>query len=137
MPRFARPHVVGGLHHVVSRFHNRKYLLDVENARTYYLKCLASAHDQFDTRILAYCLMSSHVHLVLQIGVNRLGQFMRAVGSPWVLWLNSQTGRLGTAMADRPKSVLCHMDTYALELVRYVHNNPVRANALIFRRGFE
>jgi REP-associated tyrosine transposase len=129
MPRFARIHVTGGLFHVISRFHDRRFYLDVEGAREKYLELLGKAAETHDSRIIAYCLMSSHVHLVLQLGNDSLGSLAKKVHSPFGIWLNShRKGRgLGTIMADRPKSVLVHSETYGVELIRYVHNNPVRA----------
>jgi len=126
--RYARLHVTGGLFHVISRFHDREFLMDrVEGARERYLNCLENALAGSDSRLLAYCLMSSHVHLVVQLGTQPLGRLTRSVNNAWVKWLNLKAKRVGTAMAGRPRSVLCDSDTYALELVRYVHNNPVRA----------
>jgi putative transposase len=115
---------------VISRFHNREFLLDHDGARDRYLHCLEVACSRTDVRVFAYCLMSSHVHLVLQLGTTRLGAFTRAVNTSWVNWLNKRYGRLGTAMAERPNSVFCDTETYALDLVRYVHNNPVRAKVV-------
>ena len=130
MPRYARPHVTGGLFHVISRFHIHEYLMDVEGARDRYLQCLKTGLARTDARLIAYCLMSSHVHLVLQLGNRTLGSFTRSVNVGWANWLNKKKKRIGTVMADRPHSVLCDSDTYALELVRYVHNNPVRAGVV-------
>lgn len=115
---------------MICRFHNREFLLDTEGARDRYLRGIGAALARTDTRLFAYCLMSSHVHLVLQLGTCPLGRFTRSVNTGWVNWLNKKTGRLGTAMADRPGSVFCDSETYALELVRYVHNNPVRAGVV-------
>ena len=130
MPRYARPHVTGGLFHVISRFHNREYLLDKPGSRERYLLAIGKAAERFDTRILAYCLMSSHVHLVLQLGKDPLGPFMKSVNTGWANWLNKKFNRIGTTLAGRPRSVFCDTQTYALELVRYVHNNPVRAGVV-------
>jgi len=127
MPRFARIHVTGGLYHVISRFHDRNFFLDIEGARHKYLELLGKAAEKHDARIIGYCLMSSHVHLVLQIGNQQLGDLTRAVHSPFGLWVNAHRRGLGTVFADRPKSVLVHAETYGMELLRYVHNNPVRA----------
>jgi putative transposase len=130
MPRYARLHVTGGLFHVISRFHNREFLLDHDGARDRYLRCIEVACSRTDVRVFAYCLMSSHLHLVLQLGTTRLGAFTRAVNTSWANWLNKRYGRLGTAMAGRPNSVFCDTETYTLDLVRYVHNNPVRARVV-------
>jgi len=130
MPRYARPHITGGLFHVICRFHERKFFFDTEGSRDSYLTCLARALSRVDTRLLAYCLMSSHVHLVLQLGERPLGSFTRSVNTPFANWLNRKLGRIGPVFANRPASVLCDSETYALELVRYVHNNPVRAGVV-------
>jgi REP element-mobilizing transposase RayT len=127
MPRYARIHVTGGLFHVISRFHDRRFYLDIEGARERYLSLLGQALKSHDARIVAYCLMSSHVHLVLQLGCDPLGTLTKKIHSPFGNWINAKKKGLGTILADRPKSVLVHSETYGMELIRYVHNNPVRA----------
>lgn len=127
MPRYARPHVTGGLFHVISRFRDGKRFLDLKEARDTYLRLLGSAVSKLDARLIAYCLMSTHVHLVLQLGNDRLGALTKSVNSPFASWINERRKGRGTVMADRPTSVLVHSDTYGMELIRYVHNNPVRA----------
>ena len=130
MPRLARIHVTGGLFHVISRFHGRRYYLDIEGAREKYLELLGKAAATHDGRIIAYCLMSSHVHLVIQPGTDPIGLLTRKVHAPFGVWINKRRGGLGTILADRPKSVLVHSETYGMELIRYVHNNPVRARVV-------
>ena len=62
---------------MISRFHDRNFFLDIEGARHQYLELLGKAAEKHDARIIGYCLMSSHVHLVLQIGNQRLGDLTR------------------------------------------------------------
>jgi REP element-mobilizing transposase RayT len=130
MPRYARIHVTGGLFHVISRFHDLRYYLDIEGARQKYLDLLGKAAATHNARIVAYCLMSSHVHLVMQLGSDPIGLLTRKVHAPFGAWVNKKRGGLGTILADRPKSVLVHSETYGMELIRYVHNNPVRAGVV-------
>ena len=99
MPRFARIHIAGGLFHVISRFHDRRFYLDIEGAREKYLELLGKAAETHDCRILAYCLMSSHVHLVLQLGNAHLGKLTKKVNSPFATWVNGQRKGLGTVVA--------------------------------------
>ena len=127
MPRYARFHVTGGLFHVISRFHDRRFYLDIDGARDRYLELLGKAAATHDSRIIAYCLMSSHIHLVLQLGNDPLGRLTKQIHAPFGNWINKQRKGLGTIFADRPKSVLVHSETYGMALLRYVHNNPVRA----------
>ena len=130
MPRYARIHLTGGLFHVVSRFHDKRFFFDLEGAREKYLELLGRAAAKHDSRILAYCLMSSHVHLVIQLGGDPLGGLFRSVHSGFGPWLNSARGGSGPVFAGRPKGTLVHSETYGLEVVRYVHNNPVRAGVV-------
>ena len=58
MTRYTRFHVTGGLFHVISRFHDRRFYLDIEGARDKYLELLGNAALTHDSRIIAYCLMS-------------------------------------------------------------------------------
>lgn len=74
--------------------------------------------------------MSSHVHLVVQAGNDPIGLLTKKVHAPFGLWVNKKRGGLGTVLAERPRSVLVHDETYGIELVCYVHNNPVRAGVV-------
>ena len=130
MARFARIHVTGGLFHIISRFQDRKYYLDIEGARERYLELLGNALETHDCRVIAYCLMSSHVHLVVQLGNDPIGQLTKKIHAPFANFVNRHRKGIGVVMADRPKSVLVHTETYGMELIRYVHNNPVRAGVV-------
>lgn len=127
MPRYARIHVPTGLFHIISRFQDLRYYLDIDGAREKYLELLGNALETHDCRLIAYCLMSSHVHLVAQLGHDSIGKLTKQIHSPFAAWVNQQRKGVGVVMADRPKSVLVHTKTYGMELLRYVHNNPVRA----------
>jgi len=72
--------------------------MDIKGARRCYLRFLARAVEKLDTRVLAYCLMSSHVHLVLQLGVDPLGAFTRSVHSGWAAWVNRQQNNIGAVI---------------------------------------
>ena len=104
--------------------------MDIEGARETYLKMLGQALKSHDARIVAYCLMSSHIHLVVQVGCDPIGKLTKKIHSPFGNWVNAQRRGIGPIFADRPKSVLVHDETYGMELIRYVHNNPVRAGVV-------
>ena len=67
---------------------------------------------------------------MLQLGNDPLGRLAKKVHSPFGIWVNSRRKGLGTILAARPKSVLVHTETYGMALLRYVHNNPVRAGVV-------
>ncbi len=138
MPRTARLDRPGGVFHCVSRFARDEWWLDRPGARDGYLALLAAGVEATDTQVLAYALMSNHVHLVLRQGEERLERFFKSVHTGFAAWARaaSDTGKaLGPVFAGRPRTLLVETDTYLLELVRYVHNNPVRAGVVRTARG--
>ena len=127
MPRAARIHVPGHVFHVISRCMNREFLIEGETERRRYLAQLAKGLSKTDAKVLAWCVMSSHVHLVLRSGEDPLWRLMKRVNSGYATWRNRRSGRLGPVFADRYRSLLVEEDVCLPELVRYVHLNPVRA----------
>jgi len=113
--------------HVISRCLNHEFLIDGTRDRAKYLALVGSALERCDATVLAYCLMSNHVHLVVRAGNDPLGRLVKPINTGYALWKNRHAGRLGPVFAGRFASPLVDADEHLLELVRYVHNNPVRA----------
>jgi len=143
MARRARLSVAGGVFHLVSRFAGDAWILDRVGAREAYLACLEQAVETSDVEVLAYCLMSNHVHLVVIQGERSLERFTKSLHTGFSSWvrrppLNTEKRKRvarGPVFADRPRTVLVDKDAHLLELVRYVHNNPVRAGLARFARA--
>ena len=74
--------------------------------------------------------MSTHVHLVVRAGKEPLARLMGRVNAGYALWKNRKERRIGPVFAQRYKAVLVEEDPYLLELIRYVHLNPVRAGVV-------
>lgn len=131
MSRHARIHYAGGIFHLISRFVNRSYLIKTDADRVQYLRLLENAARKSDAIILSYCLMSNHIHLVVRAGRDPLEGLMKSVNAGFAGWINSRSKRRqGPVFAGRYKSILVDEEAYLLQLIRYVHNNPVRANVV-------
>jgi putative transposase len=130
MPRTARLQFTGGVCHIVSRFARDEWWLDRDGAREAYLELIGRAAKADDLLVLSYCLMSNHVHLVVVQGTAPLARFMKSVHTGFAAFAHASRVHKkaqGPVFAGGPRMVWVQRDEYLLELVRYVHNNPVRA----------
>lgn len=127
MARQARLASESGIHHVMVRGINRQSIFFDDEDRERFLQCMAAVRAASGCSILAYCLMSNHVHLVLRVGREDVGQTMKRLGVRYVSWFNRKHGRVGHLFQDRFKSRPVDDDEYLITLLRYVWSNPVEA----------
>lgn len=80
-----------------------------------------------DASCLAWALMSNHYHLLLRVGQRPLSKIMAPVLGGYASSYNRRHGRCGYVFQNRYKSILVDKDAYFMELVRYIHLNPVVA----------
>jgi len=76
---------------------------------------------------LAWTLMSNHYHLLVRVGSDPLAKLMAPLLGGYASSYNRRHNRCGYVFQNRYKSILCDADNYLLELVRYIHLNPLRA----------
>jgi putative transposase len=92
-----------------------------------FLDLLQEASTMWNVRIAAFCLMPNHYHLLIQTPDANLSRFMRHVDGVYTQRFNRSQKFDGSLFRGRYKAVLVEADTYLLELVRYIHSNPLRA----------
>lgn len=127
MPRHARELSGTSIYHVMLRGVNRDAIfLEVEDYERF-LYALARTRELSGCSVLAYCLMTNHVHLVVRTADEPIGDVVRRLGVRYAGWFNEKYGRVGHLFQDRFKSVPVETDAQLVTLVRYVWNNPVEA----------
>ena len=129
MPRIRRLIDPGRLIHIISRFVNREYLLQMEEERKEYLTRVGHAFRMSDWRALSFALMSSHTHIAAISGVVPFEDIGRRINSGFAGWYNRRHGRLGPVFASRPATYDVAIEGVA-NLIAYQHNNPVRAGVV-------
>lgn len=130
MPRKARLDVPGTLHHVMVRGIEGGKIFQDEKDRTSFVDRLSSLVQETETRILAWALMDNHVHLLIVSGPDGLSPFMRRLLTGYAIGFNRRHRRFGHLFQNRYKSIICDLDLYVRELVRYIHLNPLRAGLI-------
>ena len=116
-------------HHVVQRGHNKQVVFAEEVDFRYYLKTLEEFKDLYGVQVYGFCLMTNHIHLILQPGeaIAGLGQLMKRLSGRQTRFMNRQESRTGTLWEGRYRSSPIETDAYLLACCRYVELNPVRA----------
>ena len=127
MARKPRIHYPGAYYHVILRGNGGQDIFFSKKDRTKIYLLLQEGTERFEHRIHAFCLMGNHVHLVIQVGDIPLSKIMQNVTFRYTRYINTRKKRIGHLFQGRYKAILVDADTYFLELVRYIHNNPVRA----------
>ncbi len=127
MARPPRLEFPGAVYHVVVRGNERRAIFRDDEDRERYLGRLAHYRERFGFRLLGFCLMGNHVHLAIRAGRFPLSRIMAGLQSSYTQWFNRRHGRVGHLFQGRYKAFLVQEDPYLLGLVRYIHENPVRA----------
>ena len=129
MPRSARIILPHTPHHIVQRGHNRQTVFVSDDDYNYYRENLIEFKREFDCRIYAYCLMTNHVHLLVDPGdkPESLSLLMKRVAGRQTRYVNKLEKRTGSLWEGRFKSSIVSSGEYLLACSRYIELNPVRA----------
>jgi len=130
MPRKRRIAVANFPHHIVQRGHNRRVVFVTDRDRSTYLETLCEFRAELELKIYGYCLMTNHVHLIVDPGADaaNLSLLMKRLAGRHTRRINRLERRTGTSWEGRFKCSPIESDRYLLACTRYVDLNPVRAN---------
>ena len=133
MPRSARIILPHTPHHIVQRGHNRQTVFVSDDDYNYYRENLIEFKREFNCRIYAYCLMTNHVHLIIDPGDNPeiLSQLMKRVAGRQTRYVNRLEKRTGSLWEGRFKSSIVSTSEYLPACCRYIELNPVRARVVV------
>ncbi len=127
MSRPLRIEYPGAWYHVMNRGRRGENVFSDKEDYDRFLELLKDSSEMWNVRIAAYCLMSSHYHILIQTPDANLSRFMRHVNGVYTQRFNWFHGCDGPLFRGRFKSILVDKDAYLLQLVRYIHRNPLEA----------
>ena len=127
MPRQARKKSESGIYHVMLRGINQQQIFEDEEDYEKYLQILRECKAVSGFKLFAYCLMGNHIHLLIKPEQEPLEQVFKRIGGRYVYWYNVKYQRVGHLFQDRFKSEPVEDDSYFLTVIRYIHQNPVKA----------
>jgi putative transposase len=127
MPRSARRVSATGSYHVVMSGNGKWRLFEDDLDHRTFLDLLAKRRVKWNVALLSWCLMDTHVHLILSCEVDDLSKMMQSLMTAFAKYINERTGRTGHVFEERFWSKPIESDAQLLEAIRYVHNNPASA----------
>ncbi len=131
MPRQARIDAPGALHHIICRGIEGRKIFHDDCDRDDFVTRLSLILTDTSTRCYAWALLSNHLHLLLQTGTTSVATVMRRLLTGYAVSFNYRHHRSGHLFQNRYKSILCEEEQYLLELLRYIHLNPLRAGIVL------
>jgi len=128
MSRKPRIEFKGALYHVINRGNNRQSIFFNNFDYRNFLNCLKLTQQRSPFILHGYILMPNHFHLILETLSDGLSRVMEILLTRYAKLYNLKYKKVGHVFQGRYKAILCQKDRYLLELIRYIHMNPVRAN---------
>jgi putative transposase len=136
MARRPRLFAPGLLYHVIVRGNQSQATFRDHQDYQFYLERMEKYRRKYDYWIHAYCLMPNHVHLLLESSNKPLAKFMQGLQQSYSQYFNLRHHKVGHVFQGRYKAIICEKHEYLLELVRYIHLNPVRAGMVQRPEGY-
>lgn len=128
MPRQARIDVPGQFYHVMSRGIERGRIFLGEDDYLDFQERIGSWLNKSGAKCLSWCLMPNHFHFLVLRGERPLSELMHHAMTGYAINFNLRHRRAGHLFQNRYKAIICDLEEYFMEVVPYIHLNPLRAN---------
>lgn len=130
MARIARRKSESGVYHVMLRGINKQIIFQDDEDKKRFLVALSSFKGANNYELYAYCLMDNHVHILMKEIKDTVSTAIKKICSSYVYWYNRKYDRCGHLFQERFKSEIVESDGYLLTVLRYIHQNPVKAGMM-------
>ena len=127
MSRPLRIEYLGAWYHVMNRGRRREHIFPDSADYESFIKVLRETSEGWNLKIAAYCLMPNHYHLLVQTPDGNISRCMRHINGVYTQRFNRCHKKDGQLFRGRFKAVLIEADSQLLEVLRYIHRNPLDA----------
>ena len=127
MPRYPRQYSKTGIYHIMLRGNERKDIFIDEEDKGKFIKIVFKKKADEAFKLYAYCIMGNHLHLVIQEQKEPISRIIKKIATSYAYYFNNKYKRVGHLFQDRFKSETIEDEAYLLSVIRYVHNNPEKA----------
>ena len=127
MGRPWREEYKGGIYHVIARGNNKEYIFKENIDKGYFIKLIKETIKGMGYQVFGYALMDNHYHLMIQTHDKKLQEIMHQINNKYSKYFNIKYERVGHVFQGRYKALLVQDETYLVGLLRYVHQNPIKA----------
>lgn len=127
MARTAREKSETGIYHIMLRGIDKRNIFLDDSDYEKFIQYIKKAKEKTQVSVYAYCLMTNHVHMLLKTETEEIGDIIRRINVGYAQYHNIKTGRTGHLFHNRFKSEPVNTDDYFLTVLRYIHQNPVKA----------
>lgn len=128
MTRLSRQESNTGYYHVMTRGINKNKIFKSKPDKQKLIDIIREKLSEVDCKVYAYCVMDNHLHLLLNSSIENLSLFMKKINISYAMYYNWKNDRIGPVFQDRFRSENILNDRYFYGVIRYIHNNPVKAN---------
>lgn len=128
MPRQARVTSSTGVYHIMMRGNEKKDIFLCTQDKNKFIQILKKNKQEHNYILYAYCVMNNHVHLLIRELIEDISTIMKRVNTSYACYFNHKYERVGHVFQDRFRSEAIENDAYLIQVVRYIHNNPVKAS---------
>jgi len=136
MPRQRRVLSETGIYHILLRGNERKHIFSENVEKQRFLEDVAVKQRDIGFSLYAYCVMDNHVHILLNTNEKDLSTIMKGIAVRYASFYNAKHRRVGHVFQDRFKSEPIEDERYLLAVIRYIHNNPVKAGMVEKPEGY-
>ena len=128
MPRNSRESINTTFLHVMTQGIEKSFIFNNSDDINFYIKLMYKYHKEYNIRIIAYCIMNNHAHMLLEIkSIKSLSEYMHKLNGAYGKYYNSKYNRVGFVFRDRFKSEGIYNEKHLYNCIHYIHNNPVAA----------